>query len=117
VDLKSVIVVLDEAQFLEFVHEKTHPRARCANHSRQHLLGNFRKHLLRLGFLAVVSELQKSPSQSFRRSVERTRVRIHPRGKTLPGGSSPDENPPPLHDDQEPAGPQRGVRAAGATKR
>ena len=33
VDLKPAIVV-NEAQFLEFIHEKIAPRARCANHFR-----------------------------------------------------------------------------------
>lgn len=51
-DLKSAIV-MNEAQFPEFVDEKIHPRPRCANHFRQHLLGYFGKHLLRLGFLAI----------------------------------------------------------------
>ena len=46
-DLKSAIVV-NEAQFPEFIHEKIHPRARCANHFREHLLRHFGKHLLRL---------------------------------------------------------------------
>src|SRR6266404_3232165 len=70
VDLKSA-VVMNEAQFPEFVHEKIHPRSRCANHLRQHLLGNFGKHLLRLGFLAVASEQQKSPSQPFLARIEK----------------------------------------------
>jgi hypothetical protein len=55
VDLKSAIVS-NEAQFPEFVHEKIDPRARGANHFRQHLLRYFGKHLLRLGFLAVASQ-------------------------------------------------------------
>jgi hypothetical protein len=38
VDLKSAIVVLDEAQFPEFVHEKVYLGARCANHLRQRFL-------------------------------------------------------------------------------
>jgi hypothetical protein len=37
VDLKSAIV-MNEAQFPEFVHEQIHPGARCANHFRQHFL-------------------------------------------------------------------------------
>ena len=34
VDLKSAIVVLNEAEFPEFVHEKVDSGARCANHFR-----------------------------------------------------------------------------------
>ena len=34
VDLNSVIVVLNEAEFPEFIHEKVDSGARCANHFR-----------------------------------------------------------------------------------
>jgi hypothetical protein len=34
----DLAVVLDEAQFPEFVHEKIDPRSRCANHLCQRLL-------------------------------------------------------------------------------
>jgi len=51
VDLKSAIVVLNEAEFPEFIHEKVDSGARCANHFRQHLLGNFGKHLSGWGSL------------------------------------------------------------------
>jgi hypothetical protein len=37
VDLKPAIV-MNEAQFPEFVHEEVYPGARRANHFRQHLL-------------------------------------------------------------------------------
>ncbi len=70
-DLKSAIVVLNEAEFPEFVHEKVDSRARCANHLRQHLLGNFGKHLFWLGFLAIPSEQQKSAGQSFLAGVKK----------------------------------------------
>ena len=43
----DLAVVLDEAQFPEFVHEKIDPGPRCANHLRQHLLRNFGEHFLR----------------------------------------------------------------------
>jgi len=62
---------MNEAQFPEFVHEKIHPRARCANHFREHLLRHFGKHLLGLGFLAIVSEQQKSSSQPFLARIEK----------------------------------------------
>jgi len=45
VDL-DLAIVLDEAQFPEFVHEKIGPGPRCANHLRQHLLRYFGNHLL-----------------------------------------------------------------------
>jgi hypothetical protein len=67
----DLAIVLDEAQFPEFVHEKTNPGARCANHSRQHLLGNFGKYLFGLGLLPVASEQQKSPSQPFLARIEK----------------------------------------------
>jgi hypothetical protein len=54
-DLKSA-VVMNEAQFPEFVHEKIYTRPRCADHFRQHLLRYFGKHLMRLEFLAVAGE-------------------------------------------------------------
>ena len=63
-DLKSAIVV-NEAQFPEFIHEKIDPRARCANHFRQHLLRYFGKHLLRLVLLAIAREQQQSARQPF----------------------------------------------------
>jgi len=56
VDVETAIVVLNEAEFPEFIHEKIHPRPRCANHFREHLLRYFGKHLLRLGFLAITGK-------------------------------------------------------------
>src|SRR6266851_3865570 len=71
VHVETVIVVLNEAECPKFIHEKVDPGARCANHFRQHLLRYFGKHLLRLGFLAVASEQQKSPSQPFLAGVKK----------------------------------------------
>src|SRR6266446_1580721 len=71
VDLKSAIV-MNEAQFPEFVHEKIHPRPCCANHFRQHLLRYSGKHFLRWGFLAIAGEQQKSPSQPFLAGVKKS---------------------------------------------
>ena len=70
-DLKAAIVVLNEAEFPEFVHEKVDSRARCSDHLRQHLLGNFGKHLFWLGFLAIPGEQQKSAGQSFLAGVKK----------------------------------------------
>ena len=71
VDVETVIVVLNEAECPEFIHEKVDPGARCANHFRQHLLRYFGKQLLWLGFLAVASEQQKSAGQSFLARIEK----------------------------------------------
>ena len=69
VDMQPAII-LNEPQFLEFIHEKIDPGTRCANHFRQRLLRYFGKHLLRLGFLAIASEQQKSARQPFLTGVE-----------------------------------------------
>ena len=69
VDMQPAII-LNEAQFLEFIHEKIDPGTRCANHFRQRLLCYFGKHLLRLGFLAIASEQQKSARQPFLAGVK-----------------------------------------------
>jgi hypothetical protein len=69
VDMQPAIV-LNEAQFPEFIHEKVDPGACCANHFRQRLLRYFGEYLLRLGFLSVASEQQKSPGQPFLAGVE-----------------------------------------------
>ena len=66
-DLRSAIV-MNEAQFLEFVHEQIHPRPQSFPPA---LPANVGKHLLRLRFLAVASELQKSPSQPFLGPIEK----------------------------------------------
>ena len=65
----DLAVVLDEAQFPEFVHEKINPGPRGANHLRQHLLRYFGKHLLRMASRAVVRE-QQSARQPFLAGVE-----------------------------------------------
>jgi hypothetical protein len=58
-------IVLNEAQFLEFIHEEINPRPRCPNHFRQRLLRYFGKHFLGLVLLAIASEQQKSAGQPF----------------------------------------------------
>ena len=60
-------VVLDEAQFPEFVHEEIDPGPRRANHLRQHLLRYFGKHLLRLALLAIASEQQEGAAPAVSR--------------------------------------------------
>jgi hypothetical protein len=69
VHMKSAIVT-NEAQFPEFIHEKIDSGASCANHLRQHLLGNFGAHLLRFGFAAIAREQQESPRQPFLAGVK-----------------------------------------------
>src|SRR5712692_11553362 len=66
----DLAVVLDEAQFPEFVHEKIDPGPRRANHLRQHLLRYFGNHLLRLALRAVAREQQQSARQPFLAGVE-----------------------------------------------
>jgi len=66
----DLAVVLDEAQFPEFVHEKIDPGPRGANHLRQHLLRYFGKHLLRMASRAVVREQQQSARQPLLAGVE-----------------------------------------------
>src|SRR5258708_16857605 len=66
----DLAVVLDEAQFAEFVHEKIDAGARSANHLRQHFLGYFGKHLLRLARRAIAREQQQSARQPFFAGVE-----------------------------------------------
>ena len=54
VDVETAIV-FNEAQFLEFIHEKIDPAARCSYHFRQCLLRYFGDHFLRLVLLAILS--------------------------------------------------------------
>jgi hypothetical protein len=70
VDLESAIVV-NEAQFPEFIHKKIHPRARGADHFRQRLLRYFGKRRLRLALLALAREQQKSAGQPFLAGVKK----------------------------------------------
>jgi hypothetical protein len=56
VDLTSIIVVLNEAQFPEFIHEKVDSGARRADHVRQRFLRYFGDQSLRLVFLAVTGK-------------------------------------------------------------
>jgi hypothetical protein len=59
----NVAIILNQAQTLEFVHEKVDPGARGPNHFRQRLLRYFGKHLFRLVLLALLSARQKSAGQ------------------------------------------------------
>src|SRR5580704_10823225 len=64
-------VVLDEARFFEFVHEKIDTRAGCADHFGQHLLRYFGDHLLGLIFFAVTCEQQKSTREPFLAGIKK----------------------------------------------
>src|SRR5208337_777379 len=66
----DLAVVLDEAQFPEFVHEKIDPGPRCANHLRQHLLRYLGKDLLRQARRAITRQQQQSACQAFLAGVE-----------------------------------------------
>ena len=63
-------IILNEAQFLEFIHEKIDPGACRPDHFGQSLLRNFRNHFLRLVLLAILSEQQKSAGQPFLAGVK-----------------------------------------------
>jgi len=60
----ETVIVLDESEFLEFIHEEIDSGARGPHHFRQSFLRHFCDHFLRLVFLAVVSE-KKSACQPF----------------------------------------------------
>jgi hypothetical protein len=62
IDVKTSIV-LNEAQFPEFIHEEIDSGARCPDHFRQSLLRYFGDHFLRLVLLAIASEQQQSAGQ------------------------------------------------------
>ena len=64
VDLQTAIVV-NEPQFLEFIHEEIDAGARRADHLRQHLLGDLWNHPFGLILLAIASEQKKSTSKPF----------------------------------------------------
>jgi len=55
VDLDAAVVV-NEAQFSKFVHEKTHSGPGRADHLRKRLLADLRDHRLRFLFLAKVRQ-------------------------------------------------------------
>jgi hypothetical protein len=69
VDL-NLAIVLDEAQFLEFVHEKIDPGPRCANHLRQHLLRYFGKRFVRMARRAIAPEQQQRTCQTREKAVD-----------------------------------------------
>src|SRR5712664_3267013 len=66
----DLAVVLDKAQFPEFVHEKIDAGPRCADHLRQHLLRYFGKHLLSLARRAIAREQQQGARQTLLAGVE-----------------------------------------------
>ena len=66
----DLAVVLDEAQFSEFVHEEIDSGARCPDHFRQSLLRYFGDHFLRLVLLAIAREHQQRARQPFLAGVE-----------------------------------------------
>ena len=69
IDLKTA-VVLDETELPEFIHEKIDPRACCANHFRERFLRYFGDQSVRLVFLAVTGEQQKSACEPLLAGVE-----------------------------------------------
>jgi hypothetical protein len=66
----NLAIVLDEAQFPEFVHEKIDPGPRYANHLRQHLSRYFGKRFVRMARRAIAREQQQRTCQTFLAGVE-----------------------------------------------
>lgn len=60
VDADITVLIFDEAQFLEFVHEKIYARPRCANHFCQRLLRYVGDHFLGLVLLAIARKQQQN---------------------------------------------------------
>jgi hypothetical protein len=67
----NLAVVLDEAQFPEFVHEEIGSGPRCANHLRQHLLRHFGKRFVSMARGAIAREQQQSARQALLAGVEK----------------------------------------------
>ena len=63
-------VVVNEAQFSKFVHEKTHAGPGRADHLRKRLLADFRDHRLRFVFLAKVRQQQEQAGKTFLTRIE-----------------------------------------------
>jgi hypothetical protein len=63
-------VVLDEAQFPEFVHEEVDARACRANHLRQDLLRQFGQHALGLVLLPISRQEQQRAGEALLAGVE-----------------------------------------------
>src|SRR5579862_3579278 len=66
----NLTIVLDEAQFTEFIHEKIDSRPRRPDHLGQRLLGYFGERLLEIAWLSITREQQESASQAFFAGVE-----------------------------------------------
>src|ERR1700680_1985532 len=71
VDLKSAIIVLNEAEFPKFIHEEIDPRPRCANHFRQRLLRYFGNRRLGMVLQPIASKQQKSAGKQFLAGVKK----------------------------------------------
>ncbi len=63
-------VVVNEAQFSKFVHEKTHPGPGRSDHFRERLLADFRDHRLRFAFLAKIRQQQEQTGKTFLARIE-----------------------------------------------
>jgi len=64
IDFKAIGIV-NEAQFLEFVHEEIHAGARCTYHLRKGFLRDFGKDLLWFIFLTIAGQQEKGASETF----------------------------------------------------
>ena len=68
-DLNAAVVV-NKAQFPEFVHEEAHARPCRSDHFRQRLLTDLRNDRLRLAFLAEIRQQQEKPGKTFLARIE-----------------------------------------------
>src|SRR3984893_10059504 len=69
-DAAVAAVVVNEAQFAKFVHEKTHAGSGRSDHIRKRLLADFRKDRLRFVVLANVRQQQEQPGKPFLTRIE-----------------------------------------------
>jgi hypothetical protein len=71
VDLQPALVIVNEAQCAELVHEMADPRAGCAYHLRESLLTDFGDYSLGCAFLAEMGQQQQDSGQSLFAGIEK----------------------------------------------
>jgi hypothetical protein len=68
-DLNAPVVV-NKAQFPEFIHEETHTGPRGANHFSKRFLADFRDHGFRYSFLAEICQQQEEARETLFAGIE-----------------------------------------------
>jgi hypothetical protein len=71
VDLQPALVIVNEAQCAELVHEMADPRAGCAYHLRESLLTDFGDYSPGCAFLAEIGPQQQDSGQSLFAGIEK----------------------------------------------